>query len=346
MGQSWSESTSVLYLHVLNCSSRTFWIQSINGWEEILPDHRLRSLETLDKQEVKVYGTDRSEVVTSVVMKNGDMLLYLQTRGAHFLKWPIKHSYQRPFYLIAHQVNDPSALHQVAYDGANACEIDLQFDPQDRQWYVNHDRPEGLTVFQWLQHLKSHTEFQVVIMDIKNPCPGWHLRLLLEQVRRTKIRQTVVFSVATELSCLLKVEHELHASEGLATDYVSLPEEVVQQLPSDVNAWFGDGITSWAPNKPGLYDALRKAVYLRTNGTKIKKVYTWTVATEGSFLKYLDLDLDGIMVEKDFVGAARALVERSPFHRMATLEDHPFQRSEVGCSALQPSRKARRSQDR
>jgi len=333
MGQGVSYDTGRLYLNILNCSNKTFWVNSVNGWDKLLPDHRLRAIEVESEQELDIYNFDRSAIVTHVTLFSSDMLLYMKGKGAHLLNWPVPSEFQRPFYLIAHQLNDPTTIEPAVFDGANACEIDAVFDEEHKDWYVNHDLPTGLTITQWFQHVKPHAEIQLVIVDTKTPCPGWKLHLLLEQIRKAKYKHAVVISVATEVSCLMQIEKKLHANEGLATDYLSVTKETMGQLPKDGNLWYGNGVSS-SLNKPGLYQSIRDAVFIRTNGHKIKKVYAWTFNSEDTFLKFLDTDLDGIMVEKEFVGQARALVEQTPFFRMATLKDDPFHRSEVGCKTL------------
>ena len=54
-----------------------------------------------------------------------------------------------------------------------------------------------------------------------------------------------------------------------------------------------------------------------------------------------DADIDGLMVEPEFVAEARALVESYPFVRMATLKDAPFKQSNMGCMNMKKRKRKR-----
>jgi hypothetical protein len=323
-----------IYLYVLNCSKKVHWLRVNSGeWEKIVPKSDVVSFECRPYSEVFICDENRETCLKRISVEDNDVFFRITDEKkkslVKILDWPVPEMYRRPFYLIAHEVNDPMDIEKVLYDGANGCEIDVNFDVKSKIWYVNHDEASGVSVTEWFSRARELV-LPLVVVDVKTPCPGWQLMLLLDQIRMTKFRHGILISVSTEVDCLLSLENKLHANEGIATDYLKVSPELMSKFPEDANLWYGNGIASMLP-KPGLYNGLRDAVYLRNKGKKIKKVYAWTFNSSYSFSEYLLLDLDGMMVEKGFVGEARSLLEKSPFYRMAEVKDDVFQKSMVSC---------------
>jgi len=255
----------------------------------------------------------------------------------------MKTEYRKPFWLIAHRVNDVRDINYCLDNGANACEIDVNFDTSEKKWYVQHQSVESklnisfdqkVTVSQWFTDAKLFTNRLIlVIVDVKEPCPESQIKLLHSQIRKTKFKATIIFSVSTQVDCLLSLENSLSANEGLTTDFLSLDRELIAKLPNDSNIWYGNGAASFLP-KPELYSSIQDAVFLRDNGKKIKKVYCWTLASPYSVSIYLDADVDGMIVEQDFIATARRIINDHAFVRMATVDDEPFEKSEYTCEIL------------
>lgn len=341
MGQILSgDNISSIYLYVLNCSKHNYWLHfGSDRWERVEINHNVIAVECRQYSEVLLYNESKEKCLRTFNMETRDKFVHIKevkknkrTDQIEMMDWPVSDANRRPFYLIAHKVNQPEDIEKVLYTGANACEIDVRFDTESRMWYVNYDYAGGITVTKWFLKARESV-LPLVVVDVKTPCPGWQLTLLLDQIRMSKFQHAILLSVATQVDCLLSVEHKLHANEGLATDYLKISPELMAKLPENANLWYGNGIISMLP-KPGLYNSIRDAVYLRNNGKKIKKVYAWTFDSAYSFSEYLGMDLDGIMVEQDFVSEARSLVEKSPFYRMAEVKDDAFKKSVVTCKDM------------
>lgn len=334
MGGTFSQ-TPPTYVHVLNCSNRAFWIRDEQEWAQVAVTLDVQTYAMSVGQKLELLNEAKEDVLQEHPYTVGlnDVLVYFSSKGRpHVVAWPVHSEYQRPTYVIAHRCNHPDILHQAVKDGANSVEIDVVYHETSRTWYVNHDAPEGYTLQKWLTEAHPHA-LPMLIIDVKTPCPTERLRQILRVIRRVKYHYPVTLSVATELDCLAPLVSELHSNEGVATDFLSADVNLVSQLPKNSNVWFGNGIDSRL-RKVGLYADIRRAVALRNNGQTLKKVYVWCFDTATSFLRFLHADVDGIMVEPDFVKEAAGLVKRNPFVRMASLRDPPFQKSQINCKAM------------
>ena len=333
-------------LHVLNCDHREYYVKLVDTgvWKKIGVKKTLQSIKVWPNCQVELYKKkNQTKLLKSFTMSdyNQSMLLYIKNnRKLKVMEYPVESKYQRPFYLIAHRVNNPAGITSVVADGVNAIEIDAFFSTEDQNWYVNHDAPEGTLIEDWFREASSFM-LPMVIVDTKTPCPKWRLEDLLKRIRKTKYRWPIIIAVATEVDCLVSLEKKLNTNEGMATDFLEVTPELVGELPLDCNVWYGNGVHS-RMTKVMLKDSIEKAIFLRNNGTKIKKVYAWSFDTSSSFLEYLSADIDGLMVEPDFVQEANALVESYPFVRKATLKDHPFQQSNLGCGQLTTRKKKKK----
>jgi len=330
------QSESKIIVLVCNMSNDSYWVRiNLDLWERIDAGNSAY-LNCREYSELTIYDEERKSLVSRIDVKSTDTVLRIKDdkknhkknqKKIQVFEAPLSEDMKRPFYLIAHGVNRAQDISSMVSLGANGCELDVYYS--NKKWYVGHD-PDSKgddakeTVTEWFNECRK-TSLAVVIVDTKTPCPGWQMKELLADIRRTKYRHPVIFSVATELKCLLNIERELRANEGLATDYLNVPGSVMKQISADANFWYGNGIASMLP-KPGLYNTIRSAVMVRNMGAKIKKVYAWTFNSATSFREYLLLDVDGMIVETEFLREAREILKEYPFYRVADIKDDVFQK--------------------
>jgi len=328
MGQGDSQPDDRLCLYVMNCSSKTCWVQTSTEKEnmsKIEPNRRLHLLSMTPQIDVNVYSADKNTLVTSVVPVHGDLLIYISSKTIDFYDWPLLSEYKRPFYLMVQGSVDPVDLDSLVSDGANAVEVPVMFDEGNQYWYVG----EKMTVTLWFEAVKKCAGIQFVQVSLPSSCTAaWKIYILLEQIRRSKYKQGILISVSGTTHWN-EVEKKLHSHEGLSTNFLSVSKDVMERFPEDANIWFG------ATSVRGMaYEQTRDAVFLRTNGKKLKKVLAGVVDNEVSFLSYLQLDVDSILVTRAFVSQARALVGENPFYRMAMVTDDPFEKTQIDCTTL------------
>jgi len=320
-------------LRILNCSKSTFQLQ--NYERKCLLDvepRRFRSIMYPDGNEYHLLENNHPHF--SSVMKPDELLYIDEQRFVRKMHYPLPNAFQRPIYLFAHQMNQPENIQHVLNEGANGCEIDVMY--RNSRWYVQHHHviTPTPTVEEWFKEANMHARNLVAILvDIKPPCSYTLLQDLLNRVRSTKFRSTVIYSVATNIDCIVSIAKELHINEGLATDFLDVDEKLIAKIPENANLWYGNGAPS-SEIKPNLYSNVESAIFLRDNGKKIKKVYVWTLNSPVSVTTYLEADVDGMIVEPDFIATAKRLIQSNDFVRLATLEDHPFTKCTLTCKDI------------
>jgi hypothetical protein len=205
--------------------------------------------------------------------------------------------------------------------------VDIYHDEKTAKWLVNHNVGYGgENLGDWLKHAGIYEKLKLIILDIKTPCCDTAaLQKLIDTVRKSGLNPhntMVVYETATALDCVKKIWSKLNETEAIATDYLSVPEDVLKKLKQKTdrfhaNYWYANGIASSLP-KLGLYDSIKKAVWLRDHGKKIQKVYAWTFQSAQSFQEYLLLNVDALIVEKNFIAEAKLILNDFPFLKLAS----------------------------
>ena len=251
----------------------------------------------------------------------------------HIYDWPIQTHFKRPFYLIAHRINDKSLIEPALVNGCNALEIDLTRS-ENGEWFVDHDAPTGQTLVEWLEEAKRiHNKYNLslLIFDIKTV--GQTVLELVMLYRAAKLPVPVCFTVGTSVRTLQRIAYDLKPHEGVGLYEVLDPHEAAQGLRDFQNITFSYGKAAAIAGKTDLWQSIRQATAMRDRGEVYSKIYVWTFANEDAFHQYLmEMDVDGIMVEPWFVKTARKIVDESPIHRLATRKDQAFKRIVITCS--------------
>ena len=92
------------------------------------------------------------------------------------------------------------------------------------------------------------------------------------------------------------------------------------------HAWLSSGITNWSPKL--FLDELSSQVEYRDNGNYFSKVYAWTVDKKSTAKTYLEMGLDGIIMNyPGRMNEAMAEINKRKGQtmRLATLDDDPFE---------------------
>lgn len=123
--------------------------------------------------------------------------------------------------------------------GATGIELDVQSD--NREWYVHHDRPTGLTFHEYLNVMKHWPQWPALVyLDIKTP----HVENLaaLAQAITWFPQTTFVFSTARgdDARALLSLPMEC----VLCVDFVGQQEAHALFNQHNRRAWLADGIAA------------------------------------------------------------------------------------------------------
>ncbi len=317
-----TESKPERYLHVMNSSGRVYWMQTIDGWQRLRPDHKLISTALWANKEYKIYNFDRSAHVKSVtVPTDTDQFLYVTARTWCQTPWPIQPKFQRPFFLVA-QIPDITAARarEAKAEGATGVAFRVKWDEGATTWTTS----TGETVDRILRQLKGlnmgATVVQAQPLGSRVNVPKHKVWNLLDQSRMAKMRHDVLFDLPNRNFRLNpKVTFDMRPNEGMVTDELT---EDMKRI-SDGNFWFASS----------KIDELRDAVFLRARGKKIKKVLAVKPALD-DLANFLSANIDGAVVSLGQLGEAVQQVRRNPFYRLADLSDDSFVRTFGGKTSM------------
>lgn len=209
----------------------------------------------------------------------------------------------RPFYLIAHRTNSAALAREAVERGANAVEIDVRYD--DGRVCAQHDTTtekceDFCALLDELRNVAGEQpHFALLLLDFKDsdgePNAGSRL---LETVRERLTRHVdvkVILAVAEldEVERFGNAAGDLRSGEALAIDYENQPRQVEAffQASNARNYAFGNGVFV-AGIAPNVEPSIREAVGMESFGL----VYVWTLANKGSMREYIEMGVDGILV--------------------------------------------------
>lgn len=240
---------------------------------------------------------------------------------------------KRPFYLIAHRCNDVAKAVSKIKDGANAVECDIQHSRG--YFYVNHDHATGTRLPAYLDGLRSKllsdsslSRFSLLILDCKDV--DFDINILLGQARDFLTEAVpgvlVLVSVASYANRSFFDGVVLATREGVAIDEDGDPGRVQTYFESKkvprygyANGVFVGGV------KPSVFHSISQGLGKKVADDSFKLVYTWTLGAQSSMRDYLDLGVDGILV--DDVEALVDVLTELPYRNtllLAGREHNPF----------------------
>ncbi|MCU1230955.1 MAG: protein of unknown function, putative Hemopexin domain, partial [Acidobacteria bacterium] len=130
---------------------------------------------------------------------------------------------------------------------------------------------------------------------------------------------------------------DLRFNEGMAIDYENDCGAVARYFTGlgVKNYWYGDGISSLLPEPLSVRSSVQSGVNARGIFNEIRKVYVWSLANPDNIASYLDMGVDGILVEANpagsftgaYVEATVGQVNSRSDIRLATRSDFAFSRA-------------------
>ena len=255
---------------------------------------------------------------------------------------------KRPFYAIAHRVNDIEWVKYALSRGANAIEIDIIC--RDGEFYVAHDFLEGYgnPLGEFLHRLqivaRQHTRLALVIFDIKDVCaPGGDSkqavlgRKIMQEARKTLRAEgvRVLYSVAKKKDAAWLTNmvtgdgaHRIKSGEAFAIDqeddYRQVAEELRRSHPMPFA--YGNGIFVANPLfflNCAIEESVAKAA-AAPRGKRPRLVYIWTIRSSATMRRMLAVGVDGIFVNPQNIPKLVGVMEESGKYRLATRRDSPF----------------------
>ena len=311
---------------------------------EITMDNGKVTLTPEDNDDYELFINDE-EITFAIELLDGDLIDFLEKENdspsveranSNFapttMTFSVSNTANNRFYVIAHMANTERAVDWSYNQGANAVEIDLNFDDNGNPTEFTHGapcdcsclvRPPMCSVLgdclakssrtSLLEHIATTNRLALVVIDSKigkkdsankQIAAGKNVFKLLENHLFKKGYSGQVIIGAPYLTCLpyLKSAAEkANSSPYKSKIYFSIDMEgnnaymtidKLIQLPTD-NRVYGTGISACAPGT--YYDGIKQAVKQKDVGTIGGLVYIWTLDKESSMEKYLDLGVNGIM---------------------------------------------------
>lgn len=228
---------------------------------------------------------------------------------------------KRKFYIIAHNPNTLREAEDFLKAGANALEPDICFDAaRPERFYVSHGTPgsnpftpehslvnylRGLAAM--LADESNNYNLALIAFDIKSP------DFDVNEFVRTVFENFSGHAACEGVALLVTVSSLEHVGALCAYDQAS--ERVAvgideENSPRDVESAFrrgGQRRFTYANGsiltdvKFGLFKSIMTAKALQARGDSFRLVYTWVLKRESPLRSYLDLHIDGVIVDVETV---------------------------------------------
>jgi hypothetical protein len=235
----------------------------------------------------------------------------------------------RPIYAISHRTNTLHAIEEAIAAGANGIECDVRDD------VVDHDGsfPWSTSLREWLEAASAaatrYDHFSFVYFDVKEP------QSLPSLVATTRMSLDPslwrLFSIAEldDRACLEPIIAGLGDREGIAIDGTPDLDAYVRWLNthvSSVPSWYSYGLPSWRQRRSldAVMPPIQQALSYPTEVRPFAKVCVWSLEDRTLMDAYLDLGVDGILVEREAVPDVVTAISRRPGLRLATRADQAF----------------------
>lgn len=254
---------------------------------------------------------------------------------------------KRKFYIIAHNPNTLRAAEDFLQAGANALEPDICFDAaRPERFYVSHGTPgsnpftQEHSLVNYLRGLvamladeSKDYNLALIAFDIKSP------DFDINEFVRTVFENFSGHPACVGVAVLVTVSSLAHAAALCAYDQTSARVAVgidEENSPRDVESAFRRGAQTrftYANGsiltgvKFGLFKSIMTAKALQARGDSFRLVYTWVLKRESPIRSYLDLHIDGIIVDVETVAHLLEILGEEHFaasYEPARNGDNPF----------------------
>lgn len=252
---------------------------------------------------------------------------------------------KRSFFIIGHNPNTIEEVREFLQHGANALEPDIVY--AEGQFYVTHlpqlsyrDVP---TLRDYLQKLKAlllaeRYNLALIIWDIKtvNFDPNDFMDIVKGNFTGDPFDSITMLITHSDDYVFLNRFNGGYPNIGVGMDESDIPPSEIETIFKNANQKnfaYADGIIT-VLNKPGVYENIQEALNCRYENERqsFGLIYTWVLSREASCRKYLDIYIDGIMVEVGSVRLLRKLITNPPYneaYEMAKQGYNPFARSPI-----------------
>ena len=256
---------------------------------------------------------------------------------------------KQDFYIIAHNPNTLREAEDFLKAGANALEPDICFDEnKPGHFFVSHGTfgsnpftPENslVTYLTGLRKLitdpQNNFNLALIAFDTKTPSFDINkfINLVFDNFSSFPICDGVAILITVGSLSNIGFLNAYDQTKGTVT--VGIDEE---KTPKDVDAGFKAGGQkrftyangSIIPDiKFGLFKSIMKAKGLqaRGKGDSFKLIYAWVLNRESSIRSYLDLHIDGLIVDLHTVPHMLEILKEdhfSPMYQLAQIGHNPF----------------------
>lgn len=258
---------------------------------------------------------------------------------------------KQKFYIMGHNPNTLREAADFLQAGANALEPDICFDEEKpERFFVSHGgfgsnafTPENslVTYLTGLKALITEPEnnlnLALIAFDIKTPSFDINefIRIVFDNFSSFPICDGVALLItAGSLSDIsfLNAYDQTKANVGVGTDEEKVPGSVEAGFQAGGQRQFTYANGSIIPGiKFGLFKSIMAAKGLQAaaggEGERFKLIYAWVLASESSLRSYLDLHIDGVIVDQETVPRLLQMLQDAHFSSMYELArngDNPF----------------------
>lgn len=256
---------------------------------------------------------------------------------------------KQKFYIMGHNPNTLQEAADFMKAGANALEPDICFD-EDKpgQFFVSHGgfgsndfTPENSLVT-YLAELKklitdprNNFNLALIAFDIKTPSFDINkfIKIVFDNFSGSPVCDGVALLITVgSLSNIgfLNAYDQTKANVAIGIDEEKMPKDVEAGFNAGAQKRFTYANGSIIPAiKFGLFKSMMAAKGLQAaaNGDGFKLIYAWVLNSEASICSYLDLRLDGLIVDLDTVPHLLEILREEHFatmYELASNGDNPF----------------------
>ena len=242
------------------------------------------------------------------------------------------HRQKRPFYIIGHDPNTLEEVKEYLDKGANALEPDIVF--AEGRYYVCHNpRPSyenTLTAEAYLKQLKAllfqqGNSLALIIFDMKSNDfdPNHFMSVVKENFCGEGCDGVALLMTHSDDTGFINRYKSDYPNVGVGVDESDTPPYELEEIfkkGGQENFSYADGITTFL-TKPGVYKNITEALQCRdlNEPESFRLIYTWVLSKEASMRKYLDIYIDGILVDPPAVERLKKLVTQEPYHQVYEL---------------------------
>jgi hypothetical protein len=244
---------------------------------------------------------------------------------------------KRAFFIIGHNPNSIQEAKEFLDNGANALEPDIVC--ADGQFYVSHlphlSYTNVPTLPEYLQQLKAllvegQYNLALIIWDIKtvNFEPNHFIHVVKENFSGEIMDGIAMLITHSDDHEFLNRYTGHFANVGVGLDESNLQASDIESIfinANQKNFSYADGITT-VLKKPAVYKNITDALFCRYENEphSFGLIYTWVMKKESSLRKFLDIYIDGIMVDVGTVGLLKKLIVHSPYNEVYDLAQNGY----------------------